>query len=310
MTNDPPKDRLVMEGHMVCGVLARARNLRCLYVSDPDLSLLAMATIHRTHASCLEDLTLATSPFTYPDILAHIRHFTHLHSLQLDLYFDSPNDVFADVQNLSWILPNLINLTIDCQWEPYVAGLASLLSNSTFCSLQELRLDMSLDWDGVASETARSDTEGQHFARFFSRHPLRELCLNFYKDAENILISILPHVHTLRLEITEINAEIISHMSHAIPKLHIMHMNPEYESGVQDGLQVLLHGETGIREVTTDDWLGEYTWAGFLQMDDLDEELEIWQSRRIKYAALLAGKGIRFTDPQGKIYSDYNARGL
>jgi hypothetical protein len=306
------KDNPIKQGHMYGGVLARACNLRVLSVVEPDLSLLAMTTIHRTHTRCLEYLTLSTSLFAYPDVIAHISHSAHLRSLCLSLWFASPTDAFgdSDMQNLSWVLPNLINLTIDCQYEPYVAVLASLLSNSTFCSLQELRLEMSLEWDGDVSESARSDTEGQHFARFFSRHPLHELSLNFYKAAENILISILPHVHTLRLEIAEINAEIISHMFHAVPKLHIIYTGLEYDSGVQDGLKVLLQGGTGIREVTTDEWLDQDSWFGFLQVDYLEEDVETWQLRRMKYAALLAGKGIRFTDPQGKIYSDYNARGL
>jgi hypothetical protein len=117
-------------------------------------------------------------------------------------------------------------------------------------------------------------------------------------------------VHTPYLVIDEINAEIISHMSRAVLKLYIIYMSSEYDSGVQDGFKVLLQGETGIREITTGEWLGEDTWAGFLQMNDIDEDVETWQLRRMKYAALLTGKGIRFTDPQGKIYSDYNARGL
>jgi hypothetical protein len=312
MPDYPPKDRIIMLGHMLGGVLARARNLRCLELFDPDLSLLAMNTVHQTHASRLEGLRLTTYLFTCPDILAHISHFAHLRSLWLDLGVHSPTDAFADsdMQNLSWILPSLIDLIINCQREPYVAVIASILSNSNFCSLQEMTLDVSLIWGGDASQSARSDTEGQQFARFFSRHPLHKLCLCFDEPAEKILISILPHVHTPYLVIDEINAEIISHMSRAVLKLYIIYMSSEYDSGVQDGFKVLLQGETGIREITTGEWLGEDTWAGFLQMNDIDEDVETWQLRRMKYAALLAGKGIRFTDPQGKIYSDYNARGL
>jgi hypothetical protein len=91
--------------------------------------------------------------------------------------------------------------------------------------------------------------EGQHFVRFFLHRPLQTLCLNFGEDAETVFVSILPHVRTQHLEISYINRAVVSYVSQAVFKLHIMFMGPYFEPNVvQDGFNALLEGKTGVKE--------------------------------------------------------------
>jgi hypothetical protein len=157
MQHHLPNDRFVILGHAYGGILARARNLSSLSVLDSNLSLLALTTIDQTHAGCLKYLTLATCESTCPDILSYIGHFADLSSLTLDL--DSNfTAAFADVPSLTWNLPKLLHLDIDCQTEPYVSVLARLLGNSNFCMLREMNLRMHVNLSAEADLTWKAST--------------------------------------------------------------------------------------------------------------------------------------------------------
>jgi hypothetical protein len=299
---DPPMTVI----HAFCDVLTAACNLRRLTVRNSNLSRLAVTVVHQTCTRSLQHLTLSTCELQFSAILAYIRHFQHLRHLELHFLKLSHNTAIVDVPNVSWNLPNLLHLFIVCYDERYLPVVARLLGASRFCMLQEMDLAM---YDDRTAD-ARSDMGGQYFAQFFSRHPLHKLRLSFFEGLEALPRTVLPHICTPYLNVSFISPAIVSLMPRVVTKLHIQDMGTGEASSkaVFDSFNVLLEGQTGVREVTTDDWWGAQSWIEFLQLADFGEEEERWQSRRARYAALLAAKSIRFLDQEGKTLHDYKAQ--
>jgi hypothetical protein len=302
---DPPTTLI----HAFGGILTAARNLRRLSVRNSNLSLLAVTVVHQTHTRSLQHLTLRTCELNYSAMLAYIRHFQQLRYLHLEFLRPSHDTAIVDVPNVSWTLPSLLHLYVVCWDERYLPGVARFLGISHFCMLQEMDLAIY----SVHTADARFDTGAQHFAQFFSRHPLHQLRLWFLDGSEALPRTVLPHICTPHLTLAHISPAMLSLMPHAVTKLHIQDILGTGEASPKvafDSFDMLLEGQTGVREVTTDDWWGTKSWIEFLQAADLGEEEKGWQSRRAHYAALLEAKGIRFTDPQGKTIYDYRAQGL
>jgi hypothetical protein len=299
---DPPMTLI----HAFCDVLTAARNLRCLTVRNSNLSRLAVTVVHQTCTRSLQHLSLITCELHFSAILPYIRHFQHLRHLELHFLKLSHNAAIVDVQNVSWTLPNLLHLIIVCYDERYLPAVARLLGASRFCMLREMDIAM---YDSPTAD-AQSDMGAHHFAQFFSRHHLHRLRLRFFEGWEVLPRTVLPHVCTPYLNVSSISPAMVSHMPRVVTKLHIQNIGTEEEitKVAFDSFDVLLKGQTGVREVTTDDWWGAQSWIEFLQLAGLDGDEERWQSRRARYAALLSAKGIRFLDQEGKTLHDYKAQ--
>jgi hypothetical protein len=284
-------------------ILTEARHLRCLDVSYPDLSLLAVIIACRTHTGCMESLTVDISESTFMSILSHIGHFTHLRYLLLRFEkYGRGTTELTDVTCVPWNFLRLRSLSI-LFGSTTLAPLARLLCKSKFPVLEEKGFTM--PW-----LIPKPDLVGeQELAQFVSRLSLRSLKIYFEPAAEGVLIAILPHIRTSRLQTWDLNTTVVSLLPRAVTVLHSENMGIAWDKSTEEevwaGLDLLRHGETGVQEFTTNEWWGTNSWVAFLELEGLDERKERAQMRRTRYAALLGAKGIRFTDPQGKTMAEY-----
>jgi hypothetical protein len=298
--NDP---LYISKANAFSDILTEARHLRCLDVSYPDLSLLAVIIACRTHP-WMERLAVDIHDSTYMSILSHIGQFAHLHHLELRF---EPYPVrvgqLPDVKCVPWDFPHLRSLSIEFRNDTLAPVVGRLLEKSNFPVLRKVDLTLALF-------PKRTNLMGGHeLAKFFSRLSLRSIQIHSNQVSEGILIAILPHMHTPHLETGLLDATVVSLLPRTVTVLHSMTMGIEYDGpdGEQawTALDLLRRGETGVQEFTTDEWWGADSWVTFLELEGLDERKERAQMRRTRYATLLGAKGIRFTDPQGKTMAEY-----
>jgi hypothetical protein len=287
-------------------VLAAAHALRRLTIHNSDVALLAITIARQTCAKTLTCLSVRINNHTYAATLTHVGYLAQLHHLSL-VFFD-PNPLtgvlqLEDVERVSWKFINLHTLTVKIYDGSFAPVMAKLLGNSDMPSLKNMTFAMYDPNTGNAEG-------GQDFEQFFSRHALHHLYLDINPEAESTLVAVLPHIRTVSLAAPAINVAIVSHLHGTVVKLHLDEIGYHDDPGIWDGMDLLLEGGTGVQEVTTDDWpKNTDSWLDFLNLKTYYDADERSQLKRVKYANLLATKGIRFVDPQGKTLADYYTAG-
>jgi hypothetical protein len=294
-------------------ILAAARNLRCLDVHNSELSLSALVGARQTSTDCLQEIVLKVNEIDHAAVFTYIGYFTHLQ--KLDLWFESRNSATTELElgkheNLSWSFPRLHTLVVDFQCDVFLPIAAHLLGNSDFPLLEDMTFLADYYCDTPAGVAGAKE-----YVRFFTRHFIHKFSLHAPND---ITSALLPHIDTVCLEVTLIDSAVVSHLPRAVTKLHAEGMGFEDDTGefaeraewTWEGLDLLLHQETGVREVTTDEWRGTTSWIDFLNLENLNKIGKRSQLQRLRYATLLAAKGIRFVDPQGKTPGEYAGLGF
>jgi hypothetical protein len=294
-------------------ILAAARNLRCLNVHNSELSLSALVAARQNCTGCLQKTTLKIDEINYAAVFTYVGDFTHLQ--ELDLWFDTRSSATTELElekhrNLSWSFPRLHTLVVDFQCDVFLPIAAQLLGNSNFPLLGVMTFLADYDCDTPAGVAGAKE-----YVRFFTRHFIHKFSL---RAPDDIISALLPHIHTGCLEVTLIDSVVVSHLPCAVTKLHAEDMGFEADRAefaeragwTWEGLDLLLQQETGVREVSTDGWRGTTSWIDFLNLENLNKIGKRSQLQRLRYATLLAAKGIRFVDPQGKTPGEYAGLGF
>jgi hypothetical protein len=283
-------------------VLTAAHALRRLTIENWDVALLTITTARWTCAATLNHLAIHIDSYSCAAILTHVSYFAQLHHLELEFYDRSPlTSTFQleDVERVSWKFLRLHTLTVKIYGGSFVPVMAKLLGNSDMPSLKNMTFAMH-DYD------TGSEDSGQDFEEFFSRHALHHLYLDIYPEAESTLVAVLSHIRTVSLAVPALNVSIASLLHGTVAKLHLDEIGYHDNPHIWAGMDLLLEGGTGVQEVTTDDWpKNTSSWIEFLNLRASNEDVERSHLKRVKYANLLATKGIRFVDPQGKTLAEY-----
>jgi hypothetical protein len=283
-------------------VLVAAHALRRLTINNSDVALLTITIARQTCATTLTWLSVRINNHTYAATLTHVGYLAQLHHLSL-VFFD-PNPLtgvlqLEDVERVSWKFIHLHTLSVELYDSTFAPVSAKLLGNSEMPLLKNMTF-------AVYNSSIDNGDGGQDFEQFFSRHAFHRLCLNIDSGAESTVAVVLPHIRTASLAVPVLSAAIASHLNGTVATLHLDRMGYQYE--VEDtwaGIDLLLEGRTGVQEVTTDDWADTDSWIKFLNLKTSNGDDERSHLKRVKYANLLATKGIRFVDPQGKTLAEY-----
>jgi hypothetical protein len=285
-------------------MLIEARNVQTL-VTGGSLVVSAMAIASSVHVLILITLSASVPASDWSSVSAYIGPLLNLRVLTLTVGMGPRGSYIpSGVTARRWYLPHLHQLDIAVGSTPslFVSELAPLLASSDLPMLQVLCLllyqcDPPITRGGAA------------LGQFLARHPLHELALSLCgeEDIHDFMPTCLPQARTPYLRVPYFHAAITLHLPRSVRTLHVEEMDIELS---WPGCDVLIERDTGLKIVTTSYGWGtsdhEVTsWADYWRLADLDEYQEASRSRRLRYACLLAAKGIRLQDPDGKVLADY-----
>jgi hypothetical protein len=282
-------------------ILSRVVNLKILRVwSLQDFtSPLVVAT--QACGAGLRTLHIQWDVESTPSALFHIRLLHQLEVLEFSILKPPRGLPFVVVvvdKASYWDMPFLHTLHVQAYIQSVTTVIASFLGRSQFPSLRTLKLSLE----------PGSSLAAEAMAHFLAQLTLENLELDV-EDAWQPII--LPRLSTTSLEVwadSSLGLVFWDHIAPSVKELYIVSPDefPQFWASLDRLLEV--HERIGTRDIHLNNWRQMRTWVvaenSDSESEDADPEPEIAQ-KLLKYAALLAQRGINLRDGHGKTVTDY-----
>jgi hypothetical protein len=231
-------ESLVQDTEAFIVVLGEATNLRVLHTVTTALALPSLVVVNQRHTN-LQDLSLCLRAISCNAAFACVRTMVQLHRLSLACL---ENIEVTPIAQRAWALPSLQILQRQFQQVP-VQSLAHVLAQSAFPSLQSADLAVIFP----LTTTTSAATIGEDLARFFARHHVRRVALDFGSDMDASTKAVLPSLRTPQLGLRQLWPQAILCLPRGVARLDIQRIVAADEWA---SVQLLLERWATFRELT------------------------------------------------------------